>query len=94
MINLEVEFKHTNSDIIVFEIRTNVRCVNSGFNYEYFGLKGFHPVVTYELDETPLEECIISSHTSDEMIIIKEWINSHYNDIEDKLVELFIKQNK
>ncbi len=79
----------SNNEVISvpFELQTEWREVDNGFDYEYFGITGYHKQKDVELRETPLNECIISTHTNFELEIINKWIEDNEYIIEKKLLK-------
>ena len=72
---------------VPFEVETEWREVENGFDYDYFGITGYHKEKDIELSESPFSECIISTHTNFELEIINKWIEDNEDIIEKKLLK-------
>ena len=79
----------SNNEVISvpFELQTEWREVDNGFDYEYFGITGYHKEKDIELSEAPFSECIISTHTNNEWEIINKWIEDNEDIIEKKILK-------
>ena len=79
----------SNNEVISvpFELQTEWREVDNGFDYEYFGITGYHEEKDIELSEAQFTEGIISTHTNNEWEIINKWIEDNEYIIEKKLLK-------